>query len=480
MDSQQLYLGPQVISVSAAFELLTTTMQDPSRVDACAKRMSVAADRIDQALEARTSLSEKIKFARSHPDFLRAGIKFLTLNQTKDDWESMMKHLTECHCAFPRSRKNPHYPNRIQTDGRFALGDSVRVFDVVFTVSTCIILALTNLTQDKFYTSMTSSGKTLWPQSPEDLLPYGPNATLTGLTLWLDDPPEGVIIFKLAVRLALYHAPFSKKVFDPELAVGRTVLHLATATGYYNKGLSPRQCLRLFTKPVLAVLDFFEDLTICDIAGFLNMFIGGHAWVQRVFPPVRDILRTMPYEWAKTIRILGYIIGCADADWNEDGVLSINVGTAADMLLLHDLPQVNSGAEHALRALIQARNNGCWNVTCPSASGDDIKLRCQKQPWTFDPHPHKDACSIIHSLKKSLAGDWSRLWDPDFTYKQFEAICAAKSIDTFILEKIVGQLWAVKKYRDAYLRNPGVLRDPSEGHRMVITLTMDDGEKVEI
>ncbi|KAF8899492.1 hypothetical protein CPB84DRAFT_1142075 [Gymnopilus junonius] len=371
-------LQPHAISVSAAFELLTTTLRNPSRVDACARRMSVAADRIDQALEARTLLSEKIKFAKSRPDFLRAGIKFLTLNQTKKDWESMIDHLAQCRCSTLQSRRILHYPNGLRPDERLDVQDRIPIFDVVSTVSKCIILALSNLTQDKFHSGTTSSGKKIWPQSPEDLLPYGPNATLAGFVLWLNDPPEGVVIFKLAVRLALFYSPFSEKVFDAELVAGKAVLHLAVATVFYGKGdPSPRARLCRFTQPVLAVLQFFEDLTICDISAFFHVFIGGHQWVKKVFEPVRDILRTMPEEWNKTLRILGYIIGASQASFDEDGIISINVGSAADVRIIQDYPN-DEGVEYLSRIIVEARSMGCWNVTCTSALGRGQLRVCRK------------------------------------------------------------------------------------------------------
>ncbi|KAF8899498.1 hypothetical protein CPB84DRAFT_1747853 [Gymnopilus junonius] len=194
--------------------------------------MYVAADRIDQALEARPSHSEKVKFARSHPEFLRAGIKFLTLNQNVEDWMAMMEYLTHSRCTFNRPWKTPHFSNRSRPTGRVIFQVAGYVYDVVSTISTCLILAISNLTQDKFYNGTTTSGKKLWPQNSEDLLPFGSTATIAGLRLWLSTPAEGHVIYKLAVRLALYHAPFSREIFDVDLVMTTTSTHLVFASTY--------------------------------------------------------------------------------------------------------------------------------------------------------------------------------------------------------------------------------------------------------
>src|ERR1700730_11562187 len=87
-------------SLKSAVEVLTSTMRDPMTANICAIRLGIAADRIDQALEACTSIAEKTKIAKSYPELLRAGIKFLTFKQSPSDYMAMMNRLMTCRCDF--------------------------------------------------------------------------------------------------------------------------------------------------------------------------------------------------------------------------------------------------------------------------------------------------------------------------------------------------------------------------------------------
>ncbi|KAG5649902.1 hypothetical protein H0H81_001546 [Sphagnurus paluster] len=206
---------PHCLSLNSAIALLTTTMQNPSKSDVCALRLGVASDIIDQAFKACTSIAEKMKLAKSYPELLRSGIKFLTLKQEPPAHVAMINWLIECSCDFRQTgTRKLHKSSRYRPDGQIQIDAMTLVFDAVSTVSNCLVFALADLTQHKFRNANTNeAGDLNWPQDPEDLLPLGPKDSLVGLKLWVAAAPLGYIIFKLIGHLSLFYAPFAQEVF---------------------------------------------------------------------------------------------------------------------------------------------------------------------------------------------------------------------------------------------------------------------------
>lgn len=94
--------------------------------------------------------------------------------------------------------------------------------------------------------------------------------------------------------------------------------------------------------------------------------------------------------------------------------------------------------------------------------------------------PHKVVCSQTHSLTESFGSDWPRIWTQDFTYDQFQAICAEKMVDAEIVDSIASTLCSLKHYGNAFLKNPEVLANPDAHNKLVMKATLSSGQVVQI
>jgi hypothetical protein len=458
------------------------------KANVCAMRLSIAADHIDQALKACTSIAEKTKIAKSYPELLRAGIKFLTFNQSPPDHVTMMSRLMKCHCDFSRAgMRRLHNPNRYRIDGRVVVDATTVLFDAVSTVSNCLILALADLTQHKFRTAHVNSHEKPWPEGPEDLLPPGPKDSLVGLELWVaaDPPALGYIIFKLAGHLAMFYVPFAREIFQSPhftFALVRPVNHLEEAVKFYDEGdSSPLARTHFFAHPVMAILEFWQNLLHCDAPQFNIMIAMGGNWMSPILARLTSILSTLPPEWNKIRIFMWYLTAYGNAEVDrETGVVTVKF----ERELMPELPNFGS-LENAFDEMVQARKMGCWNITCSLAFDAihsrlcskcnlirfcgkkvdilsfppflfthlrEILLQCQTEAWKCATLPHKSVCTKIHSLKEALgADDWSLLWTPDYTYAQFQALCKLKRIDTNIVVRIGSTISGLCIRKSAFL-----------------------------
>ncbi|KAG5651790.1 hypothetical protein H0H81_007402 [Sphagnurus paluster] len=445
-------------------------------------RLSLAADRIDQELEACTSIAAKTKFAKCHPEFLRAGIKFLTFKQPPSDHMAMINHLTPCHCNFAEAgMRSLHKPSRYRLDGRIEIGLVTLVFDAVATLSNCLILVLNDLTPHRFRDGNTTTGEQNWPQGPEDLLPYGPKDSLIGLELWVAGPPLGYIIFKLAGSLAVFYAPFAREVFQsPQFtfAFARPIKHLEAAVDFYNEGDSSSLArTHFFTYPVKTIFEFFDHLGHCDRPQFNIMIVARGCWISPVLARLTTILSTLPMEWSKTRASLQFMTAYANAKVDPaTGVCTVKL----ERELMTELPFFDA-LEKAFNEIIEVRKMGCLNIAC--SSGADIvhsrlcskcnlirfcgekasfllnylltlnknHPQCQKEAWKSGKLPHKPVCGKIHSLKQSFGADnWSLLRAPDITYAQFQAICREKNVELEIVKAIGTTVSALRLHQSMF------------------------------
>ena len=485
------------ISLDSAMGVLTSTMQNPMNANIiCAIRIGLAAGRIEQELEACTTIAARIRIAKSYPNFLRAGIKFLTFNQHLSDHVAMVNHLILCQCDLSRARmRNLHNPSQYGDDD--PLFGCISLFEAVATVSNCIILALADSTQHKFRNA--SSKQNYWPRGPEDLLPYGPKKSLIGLELWVTAPPFGHFIFKLAGSLASFYAPFAQEVFQlpySTFALVRPIQHLEAAVAFYDEdnssffthpiravseffrtlGQSDRARFisflvhtSLFAYPVKAVFEFFHALGECDRSRFNIMIIAHGHWILPILARLTTILSRLPMEWSETRTQVQFLTA----------LVNIDPVTRSIILSEHELstrlPSLDA-LEGAFDEIVGIRKRGCCNITCSSASqaahsqlchkcdlirfcGKKVSVcpfpsthcskhffqQCRKEAWGSSTLPHKDVCPKIHSLKDSLgAADWSLIWTPDFTYAQFQDMCITKKVDIEFVKDIGNTISALR------------------------------------
>ncbi|KDR79221.1 hypothetical protein GALMADRAFT_223461 [Galerina marginata CBS 339.88] len=460
------------LSVGSAIGLLTSTMRDPMKASACALRISLAADRIDQELEECTSMAAKIEFAKSHPEFLRAGIKFLTFPQGIPEYEATIARLTRCRCDFGQpGMERRHRAFRPRQDERTTLSGVELIFDAVATVSNCLVLALADLTQQKFRNAR-ATGEQPWPQGPEDLLPYGPEDSLLGLENWVSAPPLGYIIFKLAGSLAIFYVPFAKEVLRSPFTFcfAAPIEHLSEAIKFYDDhgwDSLPLARTHLFTYPVKTIFEFFDTLRQCDAAQF-NTIVGRRgSWISSVLARLTTILPTLPMDWSKIRRAVRFMAIFANTEY--DPATGVGVITLEPEQFIEFAAPFSDGLEKAFKEIIEVRKMGCWNTTCSSGAeiihsrlcGKCNLLRycgekCQKEAWKSPVLPHKPLCAEIHRLKESLGTeDWLLMWTPDYTYAQFLAMSNAKKIDPEAVKAIGRTIYALRRRKNEELIKAG-------------------------
>ncbi|KZP19713.1 hypothetical protein FIBSPDRAFT_862409 [Athelia psychrophila] len=456
------------LSLSSAVALLTTTMQNPSKANACAARLGVAADVIDQAFEACTSIAAKTKLAKSYPELLRAGIQFLTFKQQPPDHVAMLSRLTACSCDFRQTgMRQLHKPSRFRPDGRTQIDTTTLVFDAVATVSNCLVFALADLTQHKFRNANTNkAGDRNWPQGPEDLLPLGPKDSLVGLELWVAGAPLGYIIFKLI-------GGFQTPNFTMPLA--RPIQHLEEAVKFYDGGdPSPLARTHFFTYPVMTIFEFFSNLQRCDTAEFNMMITRRGSWISPVLARLTTIGATLPQEWGKTRLLMAFMSAWANAE------IAGGVATAVlERKHFTELPSFDA-LEKAFNEMVDTRKVGCVNIVCASLPTEVIHSRlcsrcdlvrfcgekCQKEAWKCATLPHKPFCAVVHSLKESFGADWPQLWTIGFTYAQFQALCRSKAVDTEAVEAI-GDTLSALRIRQAVHREDLQIEGESQTERLI-------------
>ncbi|CAA7262393.1 unnamed protein product [Cyclocybe aegerita] len=457
------------LSLSSAIELLVSTMQDPMKADACPVRMAVAADCINLAFEACTSVAAEAKLAKSHPELLRAGVKFLTHKQSPQDHCAMMNHLSTCRCDFNQpGMRRAHKPNRHRPDGRIEVCSMTLLFDAMSTICMCLVVALEERTQHKFYTGNAGNGEKLWPQGPEDLLPEGPKDAVLGLELWVVDTSYGCFIFKLASRLALFYKPFAREAFqawDFPFALVRPSLHLQEAVKFYDDSdpsrTSPRAFTFFFQLPVVVIVNFFDTFMHYDTRLFKAMICLRGRWFTPIFARLTTILSTQ--ECGGICSLSRYITAYANAEIDcTTGLMTVTFEREFMTKLQHrDL------LGHAFTTMVMVRRMGCWNIACPSASQaiysrlcskcNLIRFcgeQCQKEAWKSPNLPHKSVCAKIHSLKESIGAEaWPLLWTADFSYRKFQGVCKAKNVDAEAVKAIGSTITALRISKDAFRRN---------------------------
>ncbi|TEB19438.1 hypothetical protein FA13DRAFT_1802256 [Coprinellus micaceus] len=157
-----------MLSLESAVELLATTMADPMKATACANRMHVAGMRINEGLLSCTSTAAKMKFARSFPQLLRAGIRFLTVN------------LPRVWSPSRTDDPEPKVPNQVHISEKIFLDNAVKV------VINLIHIALAGLPKHEFLPNPKNDEIPPWPANAKDLFPFSLLDTIYGFDFWVE------------------------------------------------------------------------------------------------------------------------------------------------------------------------------------------------------------------------------------------------------------------------------------------------------
>jgi len=373
------------ISLEFAFNSLTEMMKNPLKSDLCALRINLAADRINEELDECTSFGDKLKIVKSHPEFLRNGIRFLTNPQSPEDHMAMMNYLMECRCDMKTTKmKKLHKTNRPRPDGQTRVTGSTLLFDAVSTLCNCISLNLAELTRNRFRSpsSKGHSGEKSWPQDPDDLLPYGPKDSLIGMEVWVACENLGCDMFMLAGSIVQFYAPFAKEIFqlyEYTFAFGRTVMHLKEAVEYYDKthgSDNMRKCF--FEHPVKTIFGFYGILSSCDTPNFNIMVTARGKWIAAILARLTSILRPLSNEWSGTRTFIAFMTSLASAEIDRTTGQFI-VKFERDQIMAEQSNIKTDEPQSAFISMVSARTHlGCLNIQCMAGDTSIHAQLCSK------------------------------------------------------------------------------------------------------
>ncbi|TEB29026.1 hypothetical protein FA13DRAFT_685774 [Coprinellus micaceus] len=170
----------------------------------CALRMRAAADRLERELygtRQREGATITARIIKTYPWFGRAGIRFLTEKRSPAAHQAMIDHLSNCRCPqsdVMTALHTPTFPRDRQQGSEPETGPPhLFVMDAVETVCTVLSLALREMTQGKYRIQRIDATPNTqpWPHSPEDLLPFGCDASIEGLIFGPPSPAVGLYSF---------------------------------------------------------------------------------------------------------------------------------------------------------------------------------------------------------------------------------------------------------------------------------------------
>ena len=377
--------------LEVAFTFLTQVMEEPSEAKICTMTMSIAADRIDEELEACRTPSAKLKVAKSHPEFLRAGIQFLTrMYPSVEDREEMIMKLSVCNCTL--DTEHLHTPSRLRPDGRTGAYSFILILDVINTVSNCIAINLDALTPFRFFKPPETGMTPLkWPQGPQDLLPYNLDDSITSLEFWAKygqpHTGTGFGVFEVAAALTSFYAPFATELLDRDggygLVVDASLEHLERAINFYDGqrehySIGPSPCDELgamtsfFKNPVKVIFRFFKALGAYDQLKFCPRFKNSRETMSPLLDRLDTILSSYPPEWDEVRYMIVFMKHhvCQDSDIFALTPLTTDFSDTR--------PIVPSRVKLAryLPEILSLRGKGCQNSGCRNLISDTPPLVC--------------------------------------------------------------------------------------------------------
>ncbi|KAJ2913526.1 hypothetical protein MD484_g6909, partial [Candolleomyces efflorescens] len=306
---------------------------------------------------------ERAKFARSHPRLLRAGIKLLTRNRTAKELSDLTTHLTTCECPNCRLDQTPHSKKDLDKVG----------FGIMMALPrlACNFCALTlnESTQHKFRQQKTGekAENQPWPLGPDDLLPYGVQGSIEGLSTWASGEYgfEGEVI-QLGTSLSTLYRPFAQELLRSQsFSVDILFRHLRRVIDQYTKGAPIDASLGRdlkFEYEVSRTLEFHSPLIDLDQAKYLEM-VTGKAWIASIYEDLMSILAVSPDQTWRTQSVMIYV-GLAHAQAKIDPATGKHKVVLDPKEIDRLMPVYNDHAS-AFETMARARRGACGNITCP-------------------------------------------------------------------------------------------------------------------
>lgn len=463
------------VSVEAAFQLLTRTMKDPLNANVCITRFSLAAQRIQLELKGCTSQSEKIKFANSHPELLRAAMNFLTLSYSKDAHRLMLKtRMMECRCDLDLPGMDIMHQGVIgpfPPNGERLKNLHEETYVAVTTICNVIITTLDGLTQHKFRKPSVTQGEQNWPMDAGDLFPNGIAQTVEAFTLWVEDaqPRKGYIIYKLVTSLCAFYLPFKRAIFDVEQGSGYffTCVTPMFYLGEIVKQADPSGTTSAFVstlsfkEPLKAIMGFLQFQKDSDISNFSFVVNLQRQIYEPILNRLVEILSTFfPDSWDSIRELAAFMQASTKPTFTSW------IDVERELCSSHFR---YARFERIFHQLIDVRKSGCMSIKCPAVVMDaavcsslcggcdlfrfcnkrvnDLSLhdivdraniceqQCQREAWKSG-IPHRGICVFIREFINSLGdANWALFRSPDFTAEQFlEIILDKPELDSKVTE----------------------------------------------
>jgi hypothetical protein len=206
-----------------------------------------------------------------------------------------------------------------------------------------------------------------WPLGPDDLLPYGLQGSIEGLSAWAsgDYGFEGEVI-QLGTALSVFYRPFAQEVLRSQsFSVDIPFSHLRRALKWYTKGGPIDASLGrdpVFEYDVSRTLEFTAPLIDLDQGKFLEM-ITGKAWIGSIFETLMGILAVSPDQSWHTQSLMIYV-GLAHAQAKIDPATGKHK-VVIDPKEMDRLTPVFNDHASAFETMARARRGACGNITCP-------------------------------------------------------------------------------------------------------------------
>ncbi|KAF6743029.1 hypothetical protein DFP72DRAFT_151859 [Ephemerocybe angulata] len=433
-----------IMSLEAAIDTLTTAMTSPLTTNICASRMNAASKRLQHAmfsLGPSASRTARLNFVNSIPQVLRAGMRFLTMKQSREAHVEMVARLVRCRCDELVQGKGPEavmHMKRLHALDTNESPDVTILRNVVSlraTVNVMIILiksALSGLTKRTFQTRVPGKAKKdqPWPLSLDDLFPFGMRDSVHGLELWADwEDLNGSLIYELATALGEFYPPFTRALLQPpdySLVIKKPLAHLTAAMNNYEKTAThpDNWSALLFKEEIKNVFDYLQLFGMQDqpvTSLFFDILGANVAEMTPVFKRLLDLIASicssggasMKEEWSDTRFGIKFLLRVANKDFGPGDEFDSEEGLAEEVM------------QEALGEMARARKGGCANLRCPQKK-DSANLRlcskcdlirycgpeCQKEAWKSLLFPHKPLCSQVHAFKSAVPKEtWMSLWN---------------------------------------------------------------------
>jgi len=233
----------------------------------CVWRINNAVECVNVGLRFdRHELEAQTKFASQQSELLRAAVHFLTRCRTIDEHRQMVSHFCACRCNMNIKRVRDLHkrcPRRLSqfgtsakagmASGLFNVSPDVVIAQMADLMVEFINFALVKMTPNRFHTSK-------WPNSPQDLLPFGIDHTICALHHWAIEPAplERNMAYRMAYLFSLVYDAFAHELCQPledgsfkhDLPFVMAILHFGEILDEFDDDLEKAAALGLPMPPI--------------------------------------------------------------------------------------------------------------------------------------------------------------------------------------------------------------------------------------